>query len=35
MVSFRRLEYDLETTQKKIIAAGLPEALANRLADGR
>jgi len=33
-VSFRRLEYDIETTQKKIIAAGLPEALAIRLAHG-
>ncbi|MGJ8656288.1 MAG: metallophosphoesterase family protein [Akkermansiaceae bacterium] len=35
LIYFRRLEYDIETTQKKILAAGLPEALANRLADGR
>lgn len=34
-ISFRRLEYDIETTQRKIIDAGLPEALAGRLADGR
>lgn len=35
LIYFRRLEYDIETAQKKILAAGLPEALANRLADGR
>ncbi len=35
IIHFRRLEYDIETTQKKIIDAGLPEALATRLADGR
>jgi predicted phosphodiesterase len=35
LVTFRRLEYDIKTTQKKIIDAGLPEALANRLSDGR
>ncbi|MBK1789866.1 metallophosphoesterase family protein [Persicirhabdus sediminis] len=34
-VIFRRLEYDLEAAQKKIIAAGLPEMLAERLAFGR
>jgi diadenosine tetraphosphatase ApaH/serine/threonine PP2A family protein phosphatase len=34
-VTFRRLEYDLATTQEKIRAAGLPEVLAARLADGR
>lgn len=34
-VSFRRLEYDIEKTQKKIIEAGLPERLATRLAEGR
>ncbi|MDB4693681.1 metallophosphoesterase, partial [Akkermansiaceae bacterium] len=34
-VSFRRVEYDIETTQKKIRDAGLPEMLAERLADGR
>jgi diadenosine tetraphosphatase ApaH/serine/threonine PP2A family protein phosphatase len=27
----RRVEYDIATAQKKIIAAGLPERLANRL----
>jgi diadenosine tetraphosphatase ApaH/serine/threonine PP2A family protein phosphatase len=35
MIYFRRLDYDIATTQKKILAAGLPEALANRLANGR
>lgn len=35
IITFRRLEYDIATTQKKILAAGLPEALATRLADGR
>ena len=35
MVVFRRVEYDIETTQKKILEAGLPEMLAERLADGR
>ena len=34
-VSFRRLEYDIKTAQDKIIAAGLPEVLASRLAEGR
>ena len=34
-VIFRRVEYDLATTQQKIRAAGLPEALAERLAEGR
>ena len=34
-VSFRRVEYDLLTTQQKIRAAGLPEILAERLAAGR
>ncbi|MES2997485.1 MAG: metallophosphoesterase family protein [Verrucomicrobiota bacterium] len=34
-VEFRRVEYDLETTQKKILEAGLPATLAERLADGR
>ena len=34
-VRFRRLEYDLETTQKKILDAGLPKMLAERLAEGR
>lgn len=35
LVSFRRLEYDLGTTQEKILDAGLPPSLAERLADGR
>ena len=35
LIYFRRLEYDIEKTQKKILDAGLPEALATRLADGR
>ena len=30
-----RLEYDIELTQAKILAAGLPERLASRLTDGR
>jgi predicted phosphodiesterase len=34
-IQWRRLSYDIETTQKKIIAAGLPERLALRLAEGR
>lgn len=35
LVTFRRLEYDIETTQKKILEAGLPKVLADRLASGR
>lgn len=35
LIAFRRLEYDLETAQKKILAAGLPESLAERLPFGR
>ncbi|MFT6182065.1 MAG: diadenosine tetraphosphatase ApaH/serine/threonine PP2A family protein phosphatase [Akkermansiaceae bacterium] len=34
-VSFRRVEYDIATTQQKIRAAGLPEVLAERIAEGR
>jgi predicted phosphodiesterase len=34
-VQWRRLPYDIETAQKKIVAAGLPERLALRLAEGR
>lgn len=34
-VEWRRLEYDIATTQAKIIAAGLPERLASRLSEGR
>jgi diadenosine tetraphosphatase ApaH/serine/threonine PP2A family protein phosphatase len=35
IIVFRRIEYDMATTQQKIIAAGLPEMLADRLAEGR
>lgn len=35
LVVFRRVEYDLGTTQRKILDAGLPASLAERLADGR
>ncbi|HLW36772.1 MAG TPA: metallophosphoesterase family protein [Chthoniobacterales bacterium] len=35
IVEQRRLKYDLATAQKKIIAAGLPHMLADRLAVGR
>ncbi len=35
VVEQRRIEYDLATTQRKIRAAGLPERLADRLAQGR
>ncbi len=35
LVVFRRVEYDIETTQEKIIAAGLPTMLAERIAEGR
>ncbi len=34
-IVFRRLDYDMATTQRKIIKAGLPEMLAERLAEGR
>jgi diadenosine tetraphosphatase ApaH/serine/threonine PP2A family protein phosphatase len=34
-VEFRRVEYDLATTQDKILAAGLPHMLAERIAEGR
>lgn len=34
-ITFRRVEYDVETTQKKIMDAGLPAALATRLALGK
>lgn len=34
-IEIRRLEYDIATAQKKILAAGLPERLAERLAYGR
>ncbi len=35
IIVFRRIEYDMATTQEKILAAGLPEMLAERLAEGR
>lgn len=35
LVELRRLKYDLETAQKKILKAGLPQMLAERLAVGR
>jgi diadenosine tetraphosphatase ApaH/serine/threonine PP2A family protein phosphatase len=35
VVEQRRLKYDLATAQKKIIDAGLPRMLADRLAIGR
>jgi diadenosine tetraphosphatase ApaH/serine/threonine PP2A family protein phosphatase len=35
MVVFRRVEYDITTTQRKILDAGLPSALAERIAEGR
>lgn len=34
-IELRRLDYDMATTQKKIIAAGLPHRLADRLPEGR
>jgi diadenosine tetraphosphatase ApaH/serine/threonine PP2A family protein phosphatase len=34
-IELRRLEYDLEKTQKKILDRGLPQRLAARLAQGR
>ncbi|NQU39915.1 MAG: metallophosphoesterase family protein [Lentisphaerae bacterium] len=34
-IEFRRLTYDLATTQAKILAAGLPDRLADRLALGK
>ena len=34
-IELRRLEYDIEKTQAKILEAGLPERLANRLALGK
>lgn len=35
LVTVRRVEYDIASTQKKILAAGLPEMLAERIAEGR
>jgi predicted phosphodiesterase len=35
MVVFRRVEYDIAETQRKILAAGLPPMLAERIQEGR
>jgi predicted phosphodiesterase len=35
MVAFRRVEYDIAETQRKILAAGLPPMLADRIQEGR
>lgn len=35
LIVFRRVEYNVEKTQKKIRSAGLPDMLADRLAEGR
>ncbi len=35
LVVFRRVDYDLPMAQRKILDAGLPPMLAERLADGR
>jgi predicted phosphodiesterase len=35
LLSFRRIEYDIAEAQRKILAAGLPEMLAERIAEGR
>jgi predicted phosphodiesterase len=35
LVVFRRLEYDITSTQRKILQAGLPDILADRIAEGR
>ena len=35
MIELRRLDYDIEATQAKIRAAGLPEKVATRLSIGR
>ena len=34
-IELRRLDYEMAKTQAKIVAAGLPKRLADRLADGR
>jgi len=34
-IELRRLDYDFKTTQEKILAAGLPVRLAERLAVGK
>ena len=35
LIVFRRVDYDIPLAQGKILAAGLPQSLADRLADGR
>lgn len=35
LIAFRRVEYDITTAQRKILDAGLPEMLSERLGDGR
>jgi len=35
VLRFRRIEYDIEKTQQKILDAGLPTSLAERIAEGR
>lgn len=35
LIVFRRIEYDMAKTQQKILDAGLPEMLAERLSEGR
>ena len=35
LVVFRRVEYDIVTAQQKILAAGLPKMLAERIMEGR
>lgn len=35
LVVIRRVEYDIATTQKKVLEAGLPPILAERIAEGR
>jgi predicted phosphodiesterase len=35
MIVFRRIEYDIDETQRKILAAGLPPLLAERILEGR
>ena len=35
MIEVKRVQYDIQSAQKKIIEAGLPELLANRLSVGR
>ena len=35
LIHYRRVDYDRDTTQRKILEAGLPSSLADRLTDGR